>query len=180
MYPDNLDKAVAATIRKIPGLIKAEQYMDIIRNRRFRNTLLCRRGTQINRELELNAIEQFFILTRAVPERDVMPADMEDGTRLNFTTGDATLTLRGRVPKTVMLILAQNCYQPIAYDELCDRVSAETEGRHIASIREQLNEDLNLIRLLFAGMLRISSTAGAYTTAVAEKPVVTCLPCRVR
>lgn len=65
--------------------------------------------------------------------------------------------------------------QPIAYDELYDRIRAETGGRHIVSIREQLNEDLNLIRLLFAGLIRISSTAGAYTTAVAEKPAVTCL-----
>jgi len=173
MYPDNLDEAVAATIQKIPGLIKAEQYMDFIRNRRFRSTLLCHRGTQINRELDANAIEQFFILTRAFPERDVVPADMEDGVPLNFTTGDATLTLCGQVPKTAMLILAQNCYQPMAYGELCDRIRTETGGRHSASIREQLNDDLNLIRLLFAGLIRISSTAGAYTTAVAEKPEVT-------
>jgi len=172
MYPDNLDAEVATTIQKIPELIKAEQYMDFVRNRRFRSTLLCHRGTQINRKLEVNAIEQFFILTRAFPVRDVVPADMEDGAPLDFTTGDATLTLRGQIPKTAMLILAQNCYQPMAYDELCDRIRDETGVRHRAYIREQLNDDLNLIRLLFAGMIRISSTAGPYTTTVAAKPAV--------
>jgi len=173
MYPDNLEEEVAATIQKIPERIKAEQYMDFVRNRRFRSTLLCHRDTQINRKPEVSTIEQFFILTRAFPARDVVPADMEDGAPLNFTTGEATLTLRGRIPKTAMLILAQNCYQPMAYDELCDRIRTETGVRHGAYIREQLNDDLNLIRLLFAGLIRISSTAGPYTTAVAKKPEVT-------
>lgn len=173
MYPDNLNEEVAATIQKIPGLIKAEQYMDFIRNRRFRNTLLCHGGTQINRQLDVNTIEKFFIRTWAFPEKNLVPADLEDGAPLIFSTGDTSLTLRGLIPKTAMLILAQNCFQPMAYDELCDRVRAETGVRHLSYIREQLNDDLNLVRLLFAGMIRISSTAGSYTTVVAEKPEVT-------
>ncbi|MCP3955832.1 MAG: methyltransferase domain-containing protein, partial [Desulfobacterales bacterium] len=65
MYPDNLDRDVATTIQKIPELIKAEQYMDFIRNRRFRSTVLCHAGTKINRELDVRDIEQFYVLTRA-------------------------------------------------------------------------------------------------------------------
>jgi methyltransferase-like protein/SAM-dependent methyltransferase len=173
MYAENLDEEVAATIQKIPELIRAEQYMDFIRNRRFRSTLLCHQGTAINRKLDVNAIEQFYLLTRAFPERDVVPADMEDGAPLSFTSGDATLTLRGRIPKAAMLILAENCYQPMAYDDLCRRVQQDTGVRHSHYIREQLNDELNLIRLLFAGMLRISATAGPYTTVVADKPEAT-------
>lgn len=173
MYPDNLDGNVAATLQKIPEIIKAEQYMDFIRNRRFRSTLLCHKGTDINRKLDVNDIEQFYVLTRALPEKEVAPADMEDGAPLDFTTGEATLTLRGHIPKAAMLILAENCYQPIAYSELCDRIRERTGMQHINYIREQLNDDLNLLRLLFAGMIRISSSAGPYTTRVAAKPEVT-------
>ncbi|MCP3954907.1 MAG: hypothetical protein GY697_22205 [Desulfobacterales bacterium] len=147
--------------------------MDFIRNRRFRSTVLCHAGTKINRELDVRDIEQFYVLTRAFPEKQVVATDMEDGAPLNFTTGEATLALRSRIPKTAMLILSENCYQPIAYTELCDRIRQQTGMRHINYIREQLNDDLNLIRLLFAGMIRISSTAGPYTTAVNVKPEVT-------
>ncbi len=173
MYPDNLDGGVAATIQKIPELIKAEQYMDFIRNRRFRSTLLCHADADVNRKLDVNDIEQFYVLTRAFPEKEVVPADMENGAPLHFTTGEVVLTLRDHISKTAMLILAENCYQPIAYTELCDRIRQNTGMRHINYIREQLNDDLNLLRLLFAGMIRISSSAGPYTITVADKPEVT-------
>jgi methyltransferase-like protein len=173
MYPDNLAGDVAATLQKIPEIIKAEQYMDFIRNRRFRSTLLCHAKTDINRKLDVSDIEQFYVQTRAFPEQKVTPADLEDGAPLNFTTGEVTLTLRGHIPKTAMLILAENSYQPMAYSALCDRIREDTGMRHLNYIREQLNDELNLIRLLFAGMIRISSTAGPYTTTVDEKPEVT-------
>ena len=173
MYPDNLEEGVARTIQKIPELVKAEQYMDFVRNRRFRSTLLCHAGTPINRELDVNDIEQFYLLTRAFPERKVEPADLEEGAPLNFAAGDAVLTLRGRIPKTAMLILAENRHQPIAYQDLCDRIRRDAGVRHVDYIREQLNTDLNLVRLLFAGMIQISSSAGPYTTAVGETPEVT-------
>jgi len=173
MFTENLDEDVAATIKKIPEIIKAEQYMDFIRNRRFRSTLLCHADMDIKRKIDVNDIEQFHITTLIFPEQEVTPAEIEDGAPLTFTAGKSTLTLRGRIPKTALLILFEGCHQPVSYKELCRETMQRTGMQHIDYMREQLNDDLNLIRLLFAGMIRISSSAGPYTTAVSEKPEVT-------
>ena len=173
MFPENLDENIAATINKIPEIIKAEQYMDFIRNRRFRSTLLCHADMDIKRKINVNDIEQFHITTLTFPDQKVTPDEIEDGAPLTFTAGKSVLTLRGLIPKTAMLILAKCRHQPVSYHTLCRETMRRTNMQHIDYIREQLNDELNLIRLVFAGMIRISSSAGPYTTDVSEKPEVT-------
>ncbi len=173
MFPENLDEAVAATIKKIPDIVKAEQYMDFIRNRRFRSTLLCHADLDISRDLDVNAIAQFHLTTLAFPDKEVTPVEIEEGTPLEFSTGQATLKIRGRIPKTAMLILAEHSRQPLSYEALCNETMLRSGVPHGEYIREQLNEGLNLMRLLFAGMIRISSSKGAYTTTITDKPEAT-------
>ncbi len=177
MYPENLDEAVAATLLKIPDIIKAEQYMDFIRNRRFRSTLLCHASLDINRRIDVDAIDQFHLTTLAFPdvtvESDPLETGIEDGVPMTFSSGSATLQIRGRIPKTAMLILAECSRQPLDYEVLCRETMRRTGILHIDYIREQLNEDLNLIRLLFAGMIQISSSKGPYTIRVPDLPKVT-------
>ncbi len=173
MFPENLEEAVAETIKKIPDIVKAEQYMDFVRNRRFRSTLLCHADLDIQRNIDVNTIAQFHLTTLAFPEKEPTPVEIEEGTPLTFSSGQVALKIRGRIPKTAMLILAECGRQPLSYEALCNETMLRTGVHHIEYIREQLTEDLNLIRLLFAGMIHISSSKGAYTTTVADKPEVT-------
>ncbi len=173
MFPENLDEAVAATLKKIPDIVKAEQYMDFIRNRRFRSTLLCHADMDIKRNIDVNAIAQFHLTTLAFPDKEVTPVEIEEGAPLTFSAGNATLKTRSRISKTAMLILAECSSQPLAYEALCNETLLRTGVHHMEYIREQLNEDLNLIHLLFAGIIHISSSKGPYVITVSAKPEVT-------
>ena len=44
---------------------------------------------------------------------------------------------------------------------------------HPQYVREQINADLNLLRLMFAGLIRISASPGDHVTDIREKPVAT-------
>ena len=50
MLTDHLAPGVANTLRLLaPDLVQTEQYLDFLRNRRFRQTLLCHKGVSLNR-----------------------------------------------------------------------------------------------------------------------------------
>jgi len=53
--------AVAQTLEQIsPNIIQLEQYMDFVRNRLFRQTLLCHKNLKLNRALTPAVMEQAF------------------------------------------------------------------------------------------------------------------------
>jgi methyltransferase-like protein/SAM-dependent methyltransferase len=170
MFPDNLSPQVAEKIREIRDIVKSEQYMDFIRNRRFRCTLLCHDRSKIRRDLHVSDIETFFIASQARPKEKPAEEHLADGIPVAFSDGSATAIIRGRIPKTAMVILSEQQNQPMAYRTLCDETMGRTGIADPRHVRDQINEDLNLLRLLFAGLIHIHSSAGPYTTRISDSP----------
>ncbi len=170
MYIENFSDEVSKKINEINDIIRAEQYMDFIRNRRFRSTLLCHGNKSVIRDIHVDHIKNFYITTNAAPEKEVEENDFREGVPLTFVGEGATLTVRNRVSKTAMYILTEKKGQPVSYDELCRETIFRTGVNQPEYIREQVNNDLNLIRLLFAGIVSISGSPGNYTLDIAEKP----------
>jgi methyltransferase-like protein/SAM-dependent methyltransferase len=65
IYPD----AVTAQLRRLAGgdVLKREQYLDFIKCRRFRQTLLCHAGVPLNRDLGGEQLTRFHIASAARP-----------------------------------------------------------------------------------------------------------------
>ena len=61
MYLGNMKPAVAEKLQSLNDIVKTEQYLDFINNRRFRSTLLCHNNVPINRSLNNNSIKNFAI-----------------------------------------------------------------------------------------------------------------------
>ena len=171
MYVDNLAPPVAQVIGRIRDIVRAEQYMDFIRNRRFRCTLLCREDQPINRHLSADDIEPFHLSTTARPETAMQPAALEDGVPLRFVSADHVVTLHGRVPKTAMWILSEQRRRPMAYIDLLEATLVRTGIEHPEYIRQQLNNELNLLRLAFSGLIQLGVAAPGYTGQVATCPL---------
>lgn len=168
MYVDNLASPAAEVVGQIRDIVRAEQYMDFIRNRRFRCTLLCHRDQPIQRHLSADDIEPFHLATAARP--DTPSPDMDEGAPLSFTAGDQVLTVHGRIPKTAMWILSQQRRRPMAYDDLLAATVEATGVDHPEYVRAQLNNELNLLRLVFAGVVEIHSAPPRYTLEVGDRP----------
>jgi methyltransferase-like protein/ubiquinone/menaquinone biosynthesis C-methylase UbiE len=66
MFTGNLPAEVAQTLTRIStDIIRIEQYMDFVRNRQFRQTLLCHKDVVLNRHLEQHSVKQFLIASPA-------------------------------------------------------------------------------------------------------------------
>lgn len=71
MFASSLSPKVGEALQGIKNnLIAAEQYMDFLRNRTFRQTLLYHQNVKINRSIEVKLIENFNLSTSLKLESD--------------------------------------------------------------------------------------------------------------
>lgn len=68
MLTSNFPAQVGETLRKIStDIVRTEQYMDFVRNRTFRQTLLCHKDAQLTRNLTFENVRQFMIASPLTP-----------------------------------------------------------------------------------------------------------------
>ncbi len=68
MFAGRLGPEVEATLRRIsPDLVQMEQYMDFLRNRMFRQTLLCHDNVKLDYVLRPEAVQKMWIASQAKP-----------------------------------------------------------------------------------------------------------------
>ena len=68
MLTSNFPQEVAETLRRVSNeIVRTEQYMDFLRNRTFRQTLLCRKEITLNRNLTPQSVMPFHIASAAKP-----------------------------------------------------------------------------------------------------------------
>lgn len=170
MFTGNLPTQFASELNKINNIIAVGQYMDFIRNQRFRCTLLCHEDLKINRAIKTTDIENFYLQLIANPTKtDFSEKDLKDGEVISFTNGPLTLTVRHLLTQHAMLILHQERFKPIHYTDLCERLVQHYPQFDRNTIKAQLNDNLNLMRSVFAGLIQISSYRGNYTSHIGEK-----------
>ncbi|MBS0286649.1 MAG: methyltransferase regulatory domain-containing protein [Proteobacteria bacterium] len=172
MYTENLPQQFSKELNKINNIIIIGQYMDFIRNQRFRCTLLCHNTDQVNRALKTQDIESYYLQFLGKPSDPNFSENMiKDGVEASFTHGAITLKVRNKISLLAMLILWESRFKPIHYNDLCQKVHAKCEEKDIAVIKQHLNDDLNLLRAAFAGLINITSYPVTYTLEVNAKPL---------
>ena len=179
MMPHHLPPHVAQTLQKIaPDLVRVEQYMDFLRNRPFRQSLLVHRDIALQRNIEGRALVDMQIGSPARAARP--PVDERSGARVEFVTPSGTRTSLGSpITKAAMSALALRWPQTVPFRELC----AEARGRLDAAPTAapdpaQLERDANvlgteLVQLAAAGIVDLLTRRAPFTLQVRERPLAT-------
>jgi SAM-dependent methyltransferase len=99
---------VAATLEGISAdIIHLEQYMDFVRNRQFRQTLLCREGLKVRRALS-PAVMRGLHLASAARREGEGALELGDGVEVTWRApGGALATASHAVSKAALELLAQ-------------------------------------------------------------------------
>ena len=85
MLASGFPKQVAETLNRISRrIINTEQYMDFLRNRTFRQTLLCHRDLPLKRKVGAEDVHGLLMASAATPEPE--PVDLEPGKKQFFQT----------------------------------------------------------------------------------------------
>ncbi len=145
MLTSHFPPAVAETLERIsPDILHLEQYMDFVRNRQFRRTLLCHKDVKPKRALSPAVLHGLMVSSPAVT--DAPTCDLSAATSILFTNGTQRATVSLPASKAAMLALMERWPRAIALDELCalalERAAPFVDGLAPDTVRLGLMGDL--------------------------------------
>jgi methyltransferase-like protein/SAM-dependent methyltransferase len=148
--PNFLPPKVRETLmRTARSALEMEQYLDFVRSRTFRQSVLCHAGRDVNRTLKPESLFGCYVAARAVPENTRPDLASKSVERFKGTDG-ATLAIDHPVSKAAMVHLATLWPQAIPFEALLPAALARLNGAGADAARDQ-DEDR---QVLAANMLK--------------------------
>ena len=176
MFSGNMSAEVAKVLETSNDIVRTEQYMDFINDRRFRNTLLCHKDRIPNRVIDPNMLREGFVGFRFVYPEGIKDHDIASGKPLALQRADG-LTLTTSDP--IILAMFQACYEQrpraLRMSELTALVRAKLRQAKInfTEQNEHSLEDmlcLNVMRHIFAGGFYFYAQEPFFVATVSKKP----------
>ena len=171
--PSNLSDDVVKTLNEVcETIVETEQYMDFVRNRAFRRTLLCHEEQAVDRTLRTARVRELAVSTRAERvEED--GAEEEQATIARYRASDGA-SFQTEHPLTIAAMdhLVRCAPQALPFDDLIraatqrldqDEPSEEDITRLAAGLLRAFTYSLPLVEL--------SGYAPALVTVVGERPL---------
>ena len=178
MLPQNFAAPVQETLRRIaPDLVRAEQFMDFLRNRPFRQTLLVHRDLALKRAVDWKPLQDMEIGSPARPA--TFPVDERSPAKVQFTTPrGVTVQLGSPITKAAFSLLALRWPQTIPFGELCTAArarlgvapTAAPDPAQAAQDAQTLGAEL--LQVAGAGMVELRMRRARFTLQVREQPAV--------
>jgi methyltransferase-like protein/trans-aconitate methyltransferase len=164
-YADMTDSVfaepVTRALQQMGDLIVKEQYLDFLKGRRFRQTLLCHAEVALDRDLDAARFMQFYVACQArpaTPESDEFRTDQ-----------GVTLTTNHPLARAALCELSEVWPAALAFREMAARAQARAQ-------RDLAPEDLTFLgnlawRGYSSGAIRLSVHPPAFATEVSARPV---------
>jgi methyltransferase-like protein/SAM-dependent methyltransferase len=172
MWSEHLPKHVAKTFEKMSSnLIQMEQLSDFLKNRMFRQTLLCRSEATIDRSLGTAKLRDLYVTSPLVSE----PTQANDG-KMAFRHRKSKRGLMTRTPVTAAALaeLQQMWPQGVRFTDLAARAIARAGGAGLTRDAFATLEN-GLARTFLEGYLRntieLSTVAGPFVVELSERPL---------
>lgn len=164
----NFPKEAADTLWRIaPDAIRQEQFMDFLRNRSFRQTLLVRDGLVVNRSVPAERVTDLWV---GSPLRPLSPRpEMQSGAMEEFRApSGGSLRTPNPVTKAAITVLA-GCWPASAlFPELLAQAQARL-GHHIPEDESTLASDL--LQCYGSGLVELHSAPDPFVTRPGQRPL---------
>jgi methyltransferase-like protein/cyclopropane fatty-acyl-phospholipid synthase-like methyltransferase len=177
MVPGNYPPEVAKVLHRLsPDIVHIEQYMDFLRNRMFRQTLLCHKELTPNYGLRADQLTGFAIAASA---KAVSPQPDLQGTTVEQFRGPSGVTLNSSVPlaKAAMLCLAEAWPRALTFSELREHARArlqpdfQPDAAAIAKDAQTLGQCLlTCYTSASSSLLELHVHPARFVMEIAEKP----------
>jgi len=172
MVPSTFSPEVERTLRLLaPEQVQAEQYLDFLRNRMFRETLLCRPTGQVSWTPRPETLLHYHLASRPVPTTGNVALDTQDPVTYR-TPGGMTVTTTQPILKAALQALGGRWPQAVAFEQLladsrqCLRRPTDTEEED----RRVLAQSLLKVYLI-SDLLELYTEPPRLVTHVGERPV---------
>lgn len=166
MFIGNMPAKAVEALKAVNDIVAQEQYMDFITNRRFRSSILCRKGDAIRRNLRGEQILDYYLTPRLTPGGAV---EGRPGTFSYKTKGGSTLTASDPVTVALLDYLAQLGPKPVA---AADIISAVAKKHNFEEEAVRKNLVGNGIQLMLRGYIGLHSETIPSVEKPGKKPAV--------
>lgn len=177
MWIGNFPQTVQETLQRIaPDIIQREQYTDFVRNRLFRQTLLCHGNVSVDRNLGADRIENARFSGRFTIEGDQNNVDLSPSASVTFAAPGAgrKLTTSDPLVKAALAHVANNWPASMEFQDIFQtaRLSLGTNRIEDANRVETSRNNLatQLIRLHVSGLLEVKFDPDRFVSTVSERP----------
>jgi methyltransferase-like protein len=171
---------VARTLENISDdIVHLEQYMDFVRHRHFRQTVLCRAGRKVRRALSPGVMEGLFVASAARPEvsESGEPVKLTAGVTATFTTpAKLQASTADPVTKAALLLLGQAWPLGMALDEVVAAARQQVAATGPAGAAAIADADprtvmIDLFQCFLSGVVELRSWQPPCANSVSERPV---------
>jgi len=177
MVLSNFGPDIEKTLRMLAtDQIQVEQYMDFLRNRMFRETLLVHQKVQPNWQVQPEVIRRFYIVSSAVPAAEGA-IDLNDGQNTSYRSPSGmSMATNQPLLKAAMVVMRESYPVPIPFDELRAK-SRELLGGGAST--EQVQKDQQMLALgllncyMGSDLVEFHSYLPSFIRTVSEKPITT-------
>ncbi len=155
------------------NIVRREQYIDFLRCRRFRQTLLVHDEIEIIRDVEPEKLREFFIASPFNPVNKDADLTVVKPEKFRFPSG-ATAEIEHALTKVALAHLGSIWTSSIQFDELLDiaRKTFEEKGIVIADWeKERKTSCAVLLELYTAGLVELHTYQPNFTREISEFPV---------
>lgn len=175
MLTSGFSKEISATLERIsPDIIHAEQYMDFLRNRLFRQTLLCQNNLSLKRDLNGESLEELLFASNVSPEMGGI--DYTAGKRQIFRTSTGSM-VETDFPLTKSALWVLKSYWPraISFDQLYREAHQHLKHHILVEDTQEQQRTLgeDLLRCYAGNIVEFHTWQANFVTQVSKHPKVT-------
>ena len=175
MLASNFAPQVAETLRRVaPDIIRMEQYMDFLRNRTFRQTLLVHADRTLRRDLNYQHLNGLLVASPAKPVTEL--PDLTGPTQERFQAPNgAMLHSANPITKTAMALLAECWPQALPFTELRAAARGRLQPLHIQDAAGVAQDTqllgMELLQCYTVGIIELRTGQPPFTLTVSDRPL---------
>jgi methyltransferase-like protein len=152
--------------------LRYEQYLDFVRNRTFRKTLLCHAGRRVSSTPQPDSMPSLCLRARCFADPDA-PDAKEPGVEVFRTLEGVAATLSHPVVRAALHVLIDAAPAAIPFSSLLERARARPEVADM-EVPEPLLADA-MLRCALVRMLDLTTHSECCATRLSERPVASSL-----
>lgn len=179
MWSGNFKPEVAKTLERVaPDMLQREQYSDFLRNRTFRQSLLCHANVKIDRNLTAEQFEEARVCGTFRQGENETEINLSPKVSVNFIENSTkrTMETNDALLKASIVHMANAFPGSLTVDELFSRAQNSLRTDTIEDVRrvEARRKDLvnHIIKLFVSGLVEIRYSEDRFNTQPSQTPKV--------
>jgi methyltransferase-like protein/2-polyprenyl-3-methyl-5-hydroxy-6-metoxy-1,4-benzoquinol methylase len=174
MFLGNLPQKAAEKLSTIDNIVRAEQYMDFVSNRRFRRTLLCHEDVILNRNITSEKILEFYSTSNLVASVPLKNIDLNDASQsITFYFNDSqdlSISTSSPIIKSIFYTYQENIGNPLSATELFESAYQKLHNISVEDIKMEFDNVVG--RLVLGGYVTLFAIKPNAISYISPKPQV--------